>query len=310
MAEAAIQRWERSEVASGSRVPASAGAPAHTLFGAVLQPRAEGSGRGRFAKAALLALAVHGAALLLLTVGASSRVGPSVSTTGGGDSREIAVRFMVPRAPAPSAPAASRQLASRPAPVRRHAPKPTRVLSMRPPVAEQPVARTPPAEAAAEGTEEAPAAVSEPASTEAAPEVEAGSGGSGVLGGVAGGSLGGAGGLLPPLPPPPPPPSLTREQRQSLTSSYLQELFRSRIAARFQYPQEAEDLGLEGVVTLRVSIDRSGQLLGMRVQGRCPHAVLCDAALRTVRESVPFPPPPAELGGSIAVDVPFQYRLE
>ena len=110
--------------------------------------------------------------------------------------------------------------------------------------------------------------------------------------------------------PPPPPPSLTREQRQSLTSSYLQELFRSRIAAHFQYPREAEDLGLEGLVTLRVSIDRSGQLLGMRVQGPCPHTMLCDAALRTVRESVPFPPPPAELGGSIAVDVPFQYRLE
>jgi hypothetical protein len=269
-----MQRWERPEAASGSRVPASAGAPAHTLFGAVLQSRAEGSGRGRFAKAALLALAVHGVALLLLSAGASSRVGPSVSTGGGGDSREVAVRFMVPRALAPSVPAASRQPASRPAPVRRHPPRPAQVLTMRPSAAQQPVAPRPLVEAAVEGTEQAPMDVAESASAEAAPGVEASSGGSGVLGGVAGGSAGGAGGLLPPMPPPP-PPSLTREQRQSLTSSYLQELFRSRIAARFQYPPEAEHLGLEGVVTLRVSIDGSGQLLGMRVQGPCPHCAPC-----------------------------------
>ena len=301
-----MQRWERPEAASGSRVPASAGAPSHSLFGAVLQSRADGSGRGRFVKAALLALAVHAAALLLLSVGASSRVGPSVATGGGGDSREVAVRFMVPRAQAPSAPSASRPLASKPAPMRRHSTQPAKVLTLRPPTAEQPVARTPPAEAVVEGTEQAPAESAEPASTEAAPEAVAGSAGSGVPGGVTGGSLGGAGGLM----PPPPPPSLTREQRQSLTSSYLQELFRSRIAARFQYPPEAEHLGLEGIVTLRVSIGHGGQLLGMRVQGPCPHPMLCDAALRTVRESVPFPPPPAELGASIAVDVPFQYRLE
>lgn len=304
-----MQRWERPEAASGSRVPASAGAPSHSLFGAVLQSRADGSSRGRFVKAALLALAVHAAALLLLSVGASSRVGPSVAAGGGGDSREVAVRFMVPRAPAPSAPSASRPLASRPAPVRRHSTAPAKVLTLRPPTVEQPAVRTPPAEAAVEGTEQALAESAEPASTEAAPEAVAGSGGSGVPGGMTGGSLGGAGGLMMP-PPPPPPPSLTREQRQSLTSSYLQELFRSRIAARFQYPPEAEHLGLEGIVTLRVSIGHGGQLLGMRVQGPCPHPMLCDAALRTVRESVPFPPPPAELGGSIAVDVPFQYRLE
>lgn len=303
-----MQRWERPEAASGSRVPASAGAPSHCLFGAVLQSRADGASRGRFVKAALLAFVVHAAALLLLSVGASSRVGPSVATAGGGDSREVAVRFMVPRAPAPSAPSASRPLASRPAPVRRHSTAPAKVLTLRPPAAEQPAVRPPPAEAVVEGTEQAPAESAEPASTESAPEAVAASGGSGVPGGMTGGSLGGAGGLM--MPPPPLPPSLTREQRQSLTSSYLQELFRSRIAARFQYPPEAEHLGLEGIVTLRVSIGHGGQLLGMRVQGPCPHPLLCDAALRTVRESVPFPPPPAALGESIAVDVPFQYRLE
>lgn len=300
-----MHRWERPELASGSRMPSGAQTPAHTMFGAVLEPRDGGSGRGRFVKASLLAVGVHAVALLLLGVHASSRVGPLAANGGGGDTTEVAVRFMLPRAPAPSAPSVHKQLASRPAPVRRRLPHPTPTVP--PPVTEHSVARPAPVEAEVEGSEEAPVDASERSSPEAVAGAGSGSGGSGVLGGVVGGSFAGSGGLVP---PPPPPPTLTREQRQTLTSRYLQELFRSRIAARFRYPQEAEHLGLEGLVTLRVSIDRSGQLLGMRVQGDCPHAVLCDAALRTVRESVPFPPPPAELGGSIAVDVPFQYRLE
>ncbi|HEX5746337.1 MAG TPA: energy transducer TonB [Archangium sp.] len=308
MAEAAMQRWERTEVPSESRVPASTGAPAHPLFSAVLQPRAEGASRGRFGKAAFVALAVHGAALLLLSVGASSRVVAPGSTGGAGGSREIALSFMVARAPAAPAPTPSPPHASRPAPVRRHVSRPARVLTPRLPAVEQPAARPPPAEPTVEATEEAPADVAEGPPAEAAPGAEAGGGGIGAVAGSPGGGVGGAGALMPP--PPPPPPSLTREQRQSLTSSYLQELLRSRIAARFQYPPQAEELGLEGVVTLRVSIGHGGQLLGMRVHGPCPHPMLCDAALRTVRESLPFPPPPAELGQSIAVDVPFQYRLE
>ena len=124
--------------------------------------------------------------------------------------------------------------------------------------------------AEAEGAREAPTDGAEHAGAESASSSGAGQGGSGMVGGGAAGSFEGQGGLV----PPPPPPVLTSEQRQSLTSRYLQELFRSRIAARFQYPAEAENLGLEGLVTLRVSIDRSGQLLGLRVQGPCPHPLL------------------------------------
>jgi protein TonB len=258
------------------------------MFSAVLPSKDGGMGRGRFATAALLATGVHAAALLVLGVCSSTRAGALTSTGRAGDNTpEIAVQFMVPRAPAASA--------SRPAPVRRRPPQPKPLATVPAPVAEHSVTTPAPVEVVAEHSR-----------TEALAGNEVGSGGSGVLGGPAGGHLGGAGGVL----PPPPPPTLTREQRQQLTSRYLQELFRSRIASRFHYPAEAEELGLEGLVTLRVSIDSDGQLLGIRVQGACPHAMLCDAALRTVRESVPFPPPPAELGGGFAVDVPFQYRLE
>jgi protein TonB len=277
----------------------------HTMFSAVLQAKDGGSGRGRFATAALLATGVHSAALLVLGVCSSTPAGSLTSTGGAGDTTEIAVQFMVPRAPAASPSSAPRQLASRPAPVRRRPPQPKPLPTVPSPVVEHSLAKPAPVDVGVESTEAAPAdVVAEHSSTESLAGSEGGSGGSGMLGGLAGGNPGG--GVL----PPPPPPTLTREQRQQLTSRYLQELFRSRIASRFHYPAEAEELGLEGLVTLRVSIDSDGQLLGIRVQGACPHAMLCDAALRTVRESVPFPPPPAELGGGFAVDVPFQYRLE
>ncbi len=301
-----MHRWERPELASGSREPTGTRASEPTMFSAVLQSKEGGSSRGRFATAALLATGVHAAALFVLGVCSSTQAGSLMATGGAGDTTEIALQFMVPRAPAASAPSAPRQLASRPAPVRRRLPPPKPLPTVPSPVAEHSLAKPAPVDVGVERTEEAPADVAEHASTESLEGSEVGSGGSGMLGGLTGGNLGGAGGAL----PPPPPPTLTREQRQQLTSRYLQELFRSRIASRFHYPAEAEELGLEGLVTLRVSIDSDGQLLGIRVQGPCPHAMLCDAALRTVRESVPFPPPPAELGGGFAVDVPFQYRLE
>jgi len=108
----------------------------------------------------------------------------------------------------------------------------------------------------------------------------------------------------------PPPPPLSPEQRRAYLERYLQEIFRSRIAARFHYPEQAERLGIEGLVVLRVTILPSGALLLAKVAGECPHRILCEAAERTVRQAAPFPPPPAELGGAIAVAVPLQYRLE
>lgn len=107
-----------------------------------------------------------------------------------------------------------------------------------------------------------------------------------------------------------PPPPISPERRQVVLASYLQELFRSRIAAHFQYPEEAERLGMEGLVVVRASVLPTGALWSARVLGDCPHRILCAAAERTVRAAAPFPPPPAELGGAISIDVPLNYRLE
>ncbi|MEO8182020.1 MAG: TonB family protein [Deltaproteobacteria bacterium] len=108
----------------------------------------------------------------------------------------------------------------------------------------------------------------------------------------------------------PPPPGVSSERRKLVLDRYLQEIFRSRIAAKFHYPEAAERLGMEGLVVVRVAVMATGALWSARIVGDCSQRILCAAAERTVRDAAPFPPPPAELGGAISVDVPLQYRLE
>jgi periplasmic protein TonB len=151
-------------------------------------------------------------------------------------------------------------------------------------------------------TQPEPRPVEKPAEeTDQSDEPEGDSGG--VEGGVAGGVVGG-------VPAPQPPPQPTESQRRALLDRYLRELLRTRIAARFRYPPQAEREGAEGLVVVRVAIDAGGRLLDLRLVGVCPHAVLCEAASQTLLASAPFPPPPAELGASITVDVPLSYRLQ
>lgn len=90
---------------------------------------------------------------------------------------------------------------------------------------------------------------------------------------------------------------------------YIDRVFRPRIAARFRYPEEAEELGLEGIVVVHVSLLASGALARAPAPLDCRERLLCEAAVRTVREAAPFPPPPPELG-AVTLDVPLEYRLE
>jgi protein TonB len=105
-------------------------------------------------------------------------------------------------------------------------------------------------------------------------------------------------------------PVLSAAEREDYLQRYLRDILRTRIAARFHYPEEAEALGIEGLVVVRISVLPSGAVSLTRVVGVCPHRLLCEAAERTIREAAPYPPPPRELGGAISVSVPFDYRLE
>jgi TonB family protein len=102
---------------------------------------------------------------------------------------------------------------------------------------------------------------------------------------------------------------LSREQRQRALDRYLDEVLRP-ITARTLYPDEAERLGLEGSFVLRIAVDSGGRLVAARLLGSPPHALLQRSAFAALAASVPLPPPPAELGAVVEVDVPFVYRLD
>ena len=84
-------------------------------------------------------------------------------------------------------------------------------------------------------------------------------------------------------------------------------MFRTRIQQNFRYPDAARELELTGQVVVQVTVDRHGRLLAARLAGRCPHALLCEDGLRTLRASAPFPPLPPGLGESVRIEVPLKY---
>ncbi|WP_342378295.1 TonB family protein [Myxococcus stipitatus] len=133
----------------------------------------------------------------------------------------------------------------------------------------------------------------------------------GMTGGVTGGIIGGlvsnvlaasSAGLLPVVMPVP------SEEITGHEKDYLRTMFRDRFAD-LPYPEAAEAAGIEGIVPLRITVGAQGQLLGLALAGACPHALLCDAAMKAVREEAPFPPPPPALGARISVVLPFRYRI-
>jgi protein TonB len=99
-------------------------------------------------------------------------------------------------------------------------------------------------------------------------------------------------------------------QRRNLADRYRDDLLRTRIRDHFRYPAEARDLELTGRVVVQVTVDRNGRLLAARIAGSCPHRLLCDDGLRTVRASAPFPALPADLGDSLRIEIPLKYDFQ
>jgi TonB family protein len=91
-------------------------------------------------------------------------------------------------------------------------------------------------------------------------------------------------------------------------------LYLRRLTARIrqyrQYPYLARRQGLEGTVCLRIQLGARGQLMALRVTCGGASAPLVEAAKTAVIEAAPFEPLPADLGTSLAVEVPIVFRLE
>lgn len=107
--------------------------------------------------------------------------------------------------------------------------------------------------------------------------------------------------VTPSLPPAPQPVSA---QQQSWEGQVLARLERFR-----SYPSIARAQRAQGVVYVRLRLNRGGQLLSATLEQSSGHASLDRAALATVMRANPLPAIPPELPDEVALLVPIEYFL-
>ncbi|EAK0377170.1 TPA: energy transducer TonB [Campylobacter jejuni] len=92
-----------------------------------------------------------------------------------------------------------------------------------------------------------------------------------------------------------------------------QALLMAHLAKFKKYPQEAIMQKQEGVVRIRVSIDKSGNVLSKELKKSCPYAALNDEALSLFKRASPLPKPPKEMlknGDKISFVMPIDYNIK
>ncbi|MGE6332668.1 energy transducer TonB family protein [Stenotrophomonas sp. NPDC077659] len=87
----------------------------------------------------------------------------------------------------------------------------------------------------------------------------------------------------------------------------------ARLMARLQryrfYPAAARARRQQGTAWVRVSLDREGRLLALRLEQSSGQALLDEAALQTFRRAQPLPPIPDEMKAPQELVVPVEYYL-
>lgn len=93
-------------------------------------------------------------------------------------------------------------------------------------------------------------------------------------------------------------------------SGWRNELLQRLLRAK-RYPEEARDRDQQGVVQLRISMDRQGKLLSATVVKSSGYAVLDEEAVATMHRAEPFPEPPSQMPGNpIELTVPVHFSLQ
>lgn len=89
---------------------------------------------------------------------------------------------------------------------------------------------------------------------------------------------------------------------------YIYDL-KTRIFNNASFPAQAQSMGIEGIVNLKVHILRTGQLDNIVMETSSGHAVLDDAALKLVKDLAPYKPFPKDSEyEDIWVDLPLVYH--
>jgi TonB family protein len=102
---------------------------------------------------------------------------------------------------------------------------------------------------------------------------------------------------------------LEKEQQQAdLYNQYLGQV-RKQVLRNIDYPRRAQKEGVEGLVVLRLNLDRNGNVASSDV-AQSAHDLLDAAAVNAVKKAAPYPKPPEQLEGEqfqILVPVVFKF---
>jgi TonB family protein len=77
-----------------------------------------------------------------------------------------------------------------------------------------------------------------------------------------------------------------------------------------EYPKRALKKRWEGLVVLKVTLDRQGKVLSIKEEQAAKRSTLNDAAKKAVKKSAPYPAAPKELiGDDVVLLLPFNFKL-
>ncbi len=135
----------------------------------------------------------------------------------------------------------------------------------------------------------------------------------GTLGGTPGGT--GTGEAVAPAASeatPEPRPRFSRAELRQRLLGYIRGPLSQHIAAHTSYPVVARREHAEGVVVLRMRLDRTGRVLAVRLSRSSGHPTLDEAALASVRGMQTVPAPPAGLPWDETQELPLPvtYQLQ
>jgi protein TonB len=78
-----------------------------------------------------------------------------------------------------------------------------------------------------------------------------------------------------------------------------------------KYPRQAYSLNQEGLVVVRMKLDKSGNILDLNILEEAPYPNLTKASLETIRNIQKFPPIPDELEMSEMIfRIPIEYKIQ
>ncbi len=83
-----------------------------------------------------------------------------------------------------------------------------------------------------------------------------------------------------------------------------------KIDAKKRYPRLSKENGEEGVVSILLTIDTTGNLIGYKIAKSGPFERLTEATIQTVQAASPFPPLPSSYAqAKLVIEVPLRFYL-